>query len=134
LRFEAKALRIADVALEPRAIVLTAGEGNAALLARLGVTGEPMQRRALGMVLLRGNLPPLFGHCVVGGKTALTITSPEDGLWQIGGELAEKLARETDDASARCIALNEIHKRLPGIDLGDAEIALYRAVRAEART
>jgi hypothetical protein len=134
LRFEGKNVRIGDVALDPRAIVLTAGEGNAALLAQLGVGGEPMQRRPLGMVLLRGELPPLFGHCIAGGKTALTITAPEQGIWQIGGELAEKLAREADDAAARSIALRQIHKRLPGIDLGHAEIALYRAVRAEART
>lgn len=134
LRFEGKSARIGDVALEPRAIVLAAGAGNAALLAGLGVGGEPMQRRPLGMVLLRGGLPPLFGHCVVGGKTALTITAPEQGLWQIGGELAEKLAREQDDSSARRIALREIHKRLPGIHLHHAEIAIYRAVRAEAST
>jgi FAD dependent oxidoreductase len=134
LRVEGKNVRIADVALEPRATILTAGEGNADLLVRFGVGGEPMQRRPLGMVLLRGELPPLFGHCVVGGKTQLTVTTPEKGLWQIGGELAEKLARQTADTAARRIALSEIHKRLPGIHLHNAEIALYRAVRAEART
>jgi hypothetical protein len=134
LRFEGRNARIGDVTLEPRAIVLTAGEGNAALLARLGVAGEPMQRRPLGMVLLRGDLPPLFGHCIVGGKTRLTITAPEKGLWQVGGELAEKLAGETDDDAARRFALEEIRSRLPGLDLSHREIALYRAVRAEALT
>jgi glycerol-3-phosphate dehydrogenase len=134
LRLEGKTVRIGDVALEARALVLTAGEGNAALLARLGVDGDPMQRRPLGMVLLRGNLRPLFGHCIVGGKTQLTITAPEQGVWQVGGELAERLAGETDAQRARATALSEIHSRLPGIDLASVEIALYRAVRAEART
>ncbi|HEY1373066.1 MAG TPA: FAD-dependent oxidoreductase [Candidatus Binatia bacterium] len=134
LRFEGHTARIGDVALEPRTIVLTAGAGNADLLARLGVGGEPMQRRPLGMVLLRGDLPPLFGHCIVGGKTQLTITAPEKRIWQIGGELAEKLAGETDDNAARRFALKEIHTRLPALDLTNIEIALYRAVRAEART
>ncbi|HEY1265692.1 MAG TPA: FAD-dependent oxidoreductase [Candidatus Binatia bacterium] len=134
LRFEGRNARIGDVALEPRTIVLTAGAGNAELLARLGVGGEPMQRRPLGMVLLRGELPPLFGHCIVGGKTQLTITSPEKRIWQIGGEVAEKLAGETDDNAARQFALKEIHTRLPALDLTDIEIAIYRAVRAEART
>ncbi|HTM07223.1 MAG TPA: FAD-dependent oxidoreductase [Verrucomicrobiae bacterium] len=134
LRFEGRTARIGDVALEARAIVLTAGEGNAALLARLGVDGEPMQRRPLGMVLLRGDLPPLFGHCIVGGKTQLTITAPEKGVWQIGGELAERLAGERDAKRARAIALRKIRSRLPALDLTNVEIALYRAVRAEART
>jgi glycine/D-amino acid oxidase-like deaminating enzyme len=134
LRFEGRNARVGDVSFEPRTIVLTAGEGNADLLGRLGVDGEPMQRRPLGMVLLRGDLPPLFGHCIVGGKTRLTITAPEKRLWQVGGELAEKLARETDDNTARRSALREIRARLPALDLGHIEIALYRAVRAEART
>lgn len=134
LRFEGKTVRIGDAALEARAIVLTAGEGNAALLARLGVDGEPMQRRPLGMVLLRGDLPSLFGHCIVGGKTQLTITAPEKGVWQVGGELAERLASETDVNRALAIARSEIRSRLPGLDLTPVEIALYRAVRAEART
>ncbi len=134
LRFEGINARIGDVALEPRMLVLTAGEGNAELLARLGVSGEPMQRRPLGMALLRGDLPPLFGHCIIGGKTRLTITAPEKRIWQIGGELAEKLAGETDDHAARRFALKEIRARFPALDLRNMEIALYRAVRAEART
>jgi glycine/D-amino acid oxidase-like deaminating enzyme len=134
LRLEGRNARVGDVSFEPRTIVLTAGEGNADLLGRLGVDGEPMQRRPLGMVLLRGALPPLFGHCIVGGKTRLTVTAPEKRLWQVGGELAEKLAGETDDNIARRAALKEIGSRLPALDLRHVEIALYRAVRAEART
>ncbi|MGH7929928.1 MAG: FAD-dependent oxidoreductase, partial [Candidatus Binatia bacterium] len=80
-----------DVMIDPRATVLAAGAGNAELLRRAGVRGEIMQRRPLNMVLLRGALPPFFGHCVVGGKTQLTITTPASNIWQVGGELAERL-------------------------------------------
>jgi hypothetical protein len=86
------------------------------------------------MVLLRGDLPPLFGHCIVGGKTGLTITTPVPGLWQIGGEIAERLAYEDNPATARQWALGEIRRWLPGLDLKGAETSMYRAIRAEART
>jgi hypothetical protein len=86
------------------------------------------------MILVRGALPPLFGHCIVGGKTQLTVTTPAPGLWQIGGEIAERLAHESDDNRVRRKALDEIRRRLPGLDFARTEIAVYRAVRAEART
>ena len=93
-----------------------------------------MQCRPLGMVLLRGDLPRLFGHCIVGGKTGLTITTPVPGLWQIGGEIAERLAGEENAAVARRLALEEIRRWLPRLDLRRGEISIYRAVRAEAST
>jgi glycerol-3-phosphate dehydrogenase len=134
VQFAGDEVYVADTVLRPRVIVLTAGTGNADLLRQAGVNGEPMQRRPLAMVLLRGRLPPLFGHCIVGGKTQLTVTTPADGVWQVGGEIAERLAHEQDDSVVRGKALSEIRRRLPALDLARAEIAVYRAVRAEART
>jgi hypothetical protein len=134
VRFTGKEVIVAGVALEPRMTVLAAGEGNAELLKQTGVGGEPMQRRPLCMTLLRGALPPLFGHCIVGGKTQITVTTPAPGLWQIGGEISERLAHEPDAATARRIAMSEIRRRLPGLDFPGVEVGLYRAVRAEART
>jgi hypothetical protein len=132
--FSRDEVRIADTVLKPRSIVLTAGEGNADLLRKAGIDGDSMQRRPLAMVLLKGTLPPLFGHCIVGGKTQLTVTTPVEGLWQVGGEIAERLAHEPQDDAVRRTALTEIRRRLPALDLTRAEIAVYRAVRAEART
>jgi glycerol-3-phosphate dehydrogenase len=139
--YDAKAARFTDdeveiggTRLRPRAIVLAAGEGNAALLRKAGVDGDLMQRRPLCMTLLKGNLPPLFGHCIAGGKTSLTVTAPANGIWQVGGEIAERLAREENDERARSEAIKEIRRGLPAVDLSAGEIALYRAVRAEAAT
>ena len=133
VRFLTEGVQVGETLLQPRAIVLAAGVGNGELLSQAGIQADLMQRRPLGMVLLRGSFPPLFGHCVVGGKTGLTITSPAAGLWQVGGEIAERLAHEETPA-ARKIALAEIRRWLPGLDLTGAEIAIYRAMRAEGRT
>ena len=133
-RFTADGVHVNDLLLHPRCSIFTAGTGNAALLTKAGMAAEIMQCRPLQMVLLRGDLPPLFGHCVVGGKTGLTITTPIPGIWQIGGEIAERLASEDDLQKARCSALSEVRRWLPGLELQRAEIATYRAVRAEART
>jgi hypothetical protein len=134
IEFVADGVRVGKVLLQPRATVLAAGVGNGELLSKAGMNAALMQRRPLGMVMLRGELPRLYGHCIVGGKTGLTITTPVPGLWQIGGEIAEQLANENDAAAARAAALAEIRRRLPGFDLARSEIAIYRAVRAEART
>jgi glycine/D-amino acid oxidase-like deaminating enzyme len=134
VQFFTAGVRVGDVFLQPRAIVLAAGVGNGELLRRAGIEEDLMQRRPLGMVLLRGDLPRLFGHCIVGGKTGLTITTPVPGLWQIGGEIAERLAGEENPATARGLALDEIRRWLPRLDLRRAEIAIYQAVRAEGRT
>jgi hypothetical protein len=134
LRFAGAEVDIGGSALRPRAIVLTAGEGNAALLRKAGIAGDLMQRRPLCMILLKGNLPPLFGHCIAGGKTSLTVTTPAERIWQVGGEIAERLAREKNDERARSEAIKEIRRGLPAMDLSGIEIALYRAVRAEAAT
>lgn len=134
------AVRIASPALElaPRAIVLAAGAGNERLLEIAGAPAGLMQRRPLAMILLRGKLPPLHGHCVAAGKTRLTVTTspgPEGRrIWQVGGELAERAAGEPDDARIRPMAAEEIRRWLPGFELSGVEMAVYRAVRAEAAT
>lgn len=135
LQFAGERVRIADVAFRPRFVVFAAGEGNAELMRRAQVNGDFMQRRLLKMVLLRGaTLPLLFGHCIVRGKTQLTITTPTRGIWQVGGEIAEQLAHEENLGQARRTALHEVRRCLPGVDFSDIEIAIYPAARAEAKT
>ena len=135
LEFAGERIQIAEVSLQPRSIVFAAGAGNAELMRRAGIRGDFMQCRPLKMVLLRGaTLPELFGHCIVRGKTQLTITTPTQGIWQVGGEIAEQLEYQKDLEDGRQAAMSEIHRGFPGLDLSGIEIATYRATRAEAKT
>lgn len=134
LRFDSGDVEVGATRLAPATMIFAAGAGNAELLRKAGIQQDLMQRRPLGMILLSGKLPELHGHCIVGGKTQLTITTPAPGIWQVGGEIAERLADVDDPAQARRIGLREIRRWLPGLDFADCAIAMYRAVRAEART
>jgi len=75
-------------------IVLTAGHGNQGLREVFGLEAKQTQKRPLHMVMARGELPILNGHCIDGSKTRVTITTTQDhagrSVWQIGGQLAEK--------------------------------------------
>ncbi len=122
--------------LAPSATVLTAGEGNEVLRKALGLPPDAMQRRPLHMVMVRGPLPDLFGHCVDGGKTRVTVTSAVDSqsrtVWYLGGELAEQgVQLEPHDLIAH--ARRELISVLPGIDLSHTQWATYRINRAEGR-
>ena len=79
--------------VRPRQVIFTAGAGDAQLRKLAGLSADVMQRRPLHMVLVRGNLPELNGHCLDGAKTRVTITSERDDagrmVWQIGGQIAE---------------------------------------------
>ena len=132
--FSGEKVECLNTLFEPRLVVFAAGNGNAELLQRAGIDGALMQCRPLSMVLLKGDLPSLFGHCVVGGKTELTITTPTPGIWQVGGEIAERLTEAKNPETARRSAMSEIRRWLPALDFSAVRIALYRAVRAEART
>ncbi|MCE9582286.1 MAG: FAD-dependent oxidoreductase [Planctomycetes bacterium] len=124
--------------VRPGAIVFAAGAGNEDLLRAIGDPPGRMQRRPLTMVMLRGHLPELWAHCVVGGKTHLTITTVRDSsgraVWQVGGEIAERGANATDLAAFRADAAAEIRRFLPGLKMDGMAIATYPAVRAEAAT
>jgi FAD dependent oxidoreductase len=135
LQFADRQIQIAETLFQPRAVVFAAGEGNVELMQRAGIRGSLMQRRPLKMVMLRGRtLPTLFGHCIMHGKTQVTITTPTHGIWQVGGELAEQLATQENLENGRQAAMKEIRRCLPGLDFTGVEIAVYPATRAEART
>ena len=118
-----------------RQIVACAGAGNAGILAAAGHDPARMQRRPLRMGLIRGRLPALHGHCVLGGRTRVPITSIDIGDdrrgWQVGGELSEQWADTTDDGFFMALG-TEIDRALPGLSLSGMEVADYAAVRAEA--
>ena len=115
-------------------IVLTAGSGNERLRTLFGLTAQVMQSRPLHMVLVRGNLPKVNGHCIDGAKTRVTITTTTDyagrKVWQVGGQLAEDGVNMEPDQLI-CHASKELHETLPNLDLSQAEFMTYRSMRAE---
>lgn len=122
--------------IRARTLVLTAGAGNAALRARLGLPGEAMQLRPLHMVLVRGaTLPTLFGHCTDGAKTRVTIASDRDRdgrtVWQVGGQVAEQ-GVELAPGPLLAHARAELAASLPGLAFDGLGWATYRVDRAEA--
>ncbi|HEY3243385.1 MAG TPA: FAD-dependent oxidoreductase [Phycisphaerae bacterium] len=123
--------------LEPIRILFAAGEGNAELRRRAGLPEQVMQRRPLHMVMLRGALPELFGHCISGSTPRVTITTATDAMqrrvWQVGGQLAER-GVDCDAVTLLDAAKHEFADVLPGLDLKHAEFAAYRITRAEAAT
>ena len=123
--------------LESQRIILTAGAGNRALLRQLGRDHPAMQRRPLHMIVLRGNLPPLFAHCLgAQANPRLTITSypvpDQEQVWYIGGQLAENGANL---ASAEQVALaqKELQATMPWIDFSQVSWHSFKIERAEHR-
>ncbi len=123
--------------LRPRQVVFLAGAGNAALRKRALLDSAVMQRRPLQMVLVRGALPRLNGHCVDGAKTRVTITSDLDVegrmVWQVGGQIAEEGVKLTaEELIVR--AQSELQAVLPGVDISACEWSTYVVDRAEGIT
>ena len=125
------------LAVRARRVFLCAGEGNEALLAMAGLSGaEPMQRRPLRQAMVRGALPMVFGHCIDGAKTRVTVTSDtsaEGTVWHVGGELAER-GSDMDEAEFLVRAKRELAACLPAVDLKPVEWSSYLVQRAEPRT
>ncbi len=131
----------ADQTFTADRIVLCAGQGNAALLAQLGLNTPAMQRRPLHMVSVRHSYPhPLNAHCIghdFGMTPRMTITThPQpDGrqLWYLGGELAESgVQRSRDEQIA--FARAELAALFPSLNLPDADWQTVRIDRAEPAT
>jgi glycerol-3-phosphate dehydrogenase len=122
------------VEISARQIVLAAGAGNTVLRSKLGLPADQMQKRPLHMVLVRGNLPLLNGHCVDGARTRVTITTDADSagrtVWQVGGQLAEE-GVTCDEPTLVRRACDELHAVLPGVSFCDCEFGTYRIDRAE---
>jgi len=131
-----------DITIQAQHFVLTAGEGNEALLKSLAIKKPAMQRRPLQMVLCKAKnrqqtLPAIYAHSLgSGSKPIATITShfTEDNnvIWYIGGNIAEQgvgqsLAEITTKAQQ---LLAEI---LPWFELPELEWATHSVNRAEPK-
>jgi glycerol-3-phosphate dehydrogenase len=123
----------------PRQVVLTAGLGNANLRELAGLGDAMMQRRAVHMILARGErLPDLNGHCVDGNKTRVTITTDRDSagrtVWQIGGQVSED-GTEMSPEQLIPHAIAEVGECLSYPEyLSETQWSTYRLDKAEVMT
>jgi glycerol-3-phosphate dehydrogenase len=118
--------------------VFSAGEGNEALLKKIGSEKPQMQRRPLHQALFKHDYPhALYAHCTGANPSPrLTISSHplRDGkwVWYLGGDLAtENIA--ASEAQLIDIAKRELHELLPWINFGNTEWATLRIDRAEPK-
>ena len=128
----------------PKRIVLTAAEKNARLLDLLlvGEEARPAHRktyvqqlRPLHMVMVRGYLPDLFGHCIgMSDKPRITVTSARTGsestVWYIGGQLAETGVLRSSSMQIERAAL-ELRACVPWIRMDGLRWSSFKIVRAE---
>ncbi len=119
--------------LKPRQIIFTAGSDNARLRKAVGLSAD-LVARPLHMVLARGRLPRLNGHCLEAGQAIVTVTTDidRDGrtVWQIGGTLAEDGSKHEPQHQTERVRL-ELHRVLPSLDLARIEWSTYHLDRAE---
>jgi glycerol-3-phosphate dehydrogenase len=131
-------LALADCTVVPEQLLLTAGAGNAALVASLDSTRPAMQRRPLQQVLVRHHYQePFYGHCMGSNPSPrLTISSHRDHrgrpIWYLGGDLSTGAAREAPEHLIDR-ARQELAQLLPWLNLGATEWATLRLDRAEPR-
>ncbi|OUS24031.1 hypothetical protein A9Q99_26150 [Gammaproteobacteria bacterium 45_16_T64] len=126
------------VNIHHQGVIFSAGAGNEKLAEMAQVTGAPMQRRPLHMVMVKHALPyPLFAHGVgSGSKPRITITShqTEDGklVWYLGGDIAEN-GVERDQESQIAEGKKELASLFPWLDFSNAEWGTFHIDRAEPR-
>ncbi|BAO43071.1 FAD-dependent oxidoreductase [Thiolapillus brandeum] len=138
LKLSPQGLHIGEVQIRPRKVFLAAGKGNADLLQRWGMDAPRMQTRPLHMVMLKGDLPPVYAHCLgASANPRLTITTYPgkvgDSIWYLGGQLAEKGVNLGAEKQIQ-IARSELGKLLPWVDLSGARWATLKIDRAEVAT
>lgn len=119
-------------------LVLMAGQGNADLIQKAGLSAPAMQLRPLKMVMMRGGLSEkVFAHCMGAGiNPRITITSHTDTMgnivWYLGGELAEEGVNRSDEEQI-AMAKKEVASLIPWQSLDNTEWAVLDIDRAEVR-
>ncbi len=126
--------------LQAQRLVLSAGEGNDALLSQLGINNPQMQTRPLHMLAVRSRHPhPVYLHCIgdsFGMTPRLTITSHPgpDGFWDwyIGGEIAEAGTQRSAHEQIE-EGRTQLQQMFPWVDLSEAQWTSFFVNRAEPK-
>jgi len=128
--------RISGLQVNAKAIVLTAGEGNAGLLHVLGCNEPAMQRRPLHMPMVKSKLlPQLTAHALGDGALPrMTITANHDlagdVVWYLGGKIAEEGIEASQEVLIQK-AKDELTVMLPWVDWRSMEWSTVMLNRAE---
>ena len=127
----------ARVELSAKKLVLTSGLGNASVLSLLGRERPQMQKRPVHMVMLKGNLPELYAHCLgASSNPRVTITSGSinnDTVWYVGGGIAESgIGRSSGEQIDAC--KQELADVLPWLDWRDVQWSTVMLDRTEIKT
>lgn len=124
--------------LQAKRFILSAGEGNQALMDKLNIQYPIMQRRPLRQVLVKHRYPyALYAHCM-GSKASprLTVSSHQtsDGqwVWYLGGDLATESASLTDEQTVSR-AKKELRELFTWLDFSDSQWSTLYVNRAEPR-
>jgi glycerol-3-phosphate dehydrogenase len=112
-------------------VVNAAGKGNEEL------QKAPMQVRPLHMVMVKGDLPAIWGHVIeANANPRITMTShiAQDGqtVWYIGGQLAES-GVAIDAQQQIAAAKKELNTIFPGINCEQMAWATLKIDRAEGQ-
>ncbi|MFA5935760.1 MAG: FAD-dependent oxidoreductase [Patescibacteria group bacterium] len=114
-------------------IVLTAGEGNAALRTSCGLSSQLMRRLPLPILVMSGDLPDLNGFCLEGHRAKVIITthriSKRFAVWQIASEQLVENGETFESLVTR-----ELREAMPGFSWGDVTVDSYEVNRAEGIT
>ncbi len=118
-------------------LVLTSGGGNEVLLSGLGMNQPAMQRRPIHMVMLVGDLPEIYAHCLgASANPRVTITSSKLGnetVWYVGGGIAETgIDRSPAEQIMAC--KKELQDVLPWLDFMSIRWATIMLDRTEVAT
>ena len=120
-------------------LIFAAGEGNADLIERSGLTTAKTQTRPLHMVYLKqAGLPLAYVHSIGDDFSLtpkLTVTSHFDDagntVWYLGGELAEAGVGKSEQEQI-AVAQSQLKVTFPWLDFSSAQWHSFAINRAEA--
>ena len=117
--------------IQAERLVLCAGQGTQLILNQSNLHTPKMQRRPLRMLVGKGPLPEVWAHVVGTGSKPLATITTHNGVWYIGGGIAED---GVGDPEFLKTAPNRLRTLLPSVDFTDVQWSWVDIDRAEPAT